>query len=268
MRCIERERLMRVHLHTLCWNDKAMLDFFFRHYDPWVDRYYVFDDGSTDGTLERLQGRQDVVVARTPHSDPNSWVRSAQTIYNSDWKRSIGQADWVVVTNLDEHLFHPGMREHLEAMLRAGVSAIPSLGYQMMSDEFPASHSLLWRDHQFGAPWPLYSRLAIFRPDQIVVTNYSPGRHEAAFEGNVVFPEQEEVLNLHYKYLGFEETRARHGQQRERLGAVDVANGWGVQYGYSAQELAQDFQRFNNNLLNVHQVAKHNPLLRRWRAQD
>ena len=29
-----------------------MLAFFFRHYDPWVDRYVIYDDGSTDGSLE------------------------------------------------------------------------------------------------------------------------------------------------------------------------------------------------------------------------
>ncbi len=265
---VERKRLMRVHLHTLCWNDSAMLDFFFRHYDPWVDRYYIFDDDSTDGTLERLRARDDVVVTRTPHSDPNSFVRSAQTIYNSDWKRSIGKADWVVVTNLDEHLFHKNMREYLARMLDAGVTIAPALGYQMITEEFPHRRDLLWRDHQLGAPWPPYSRLAIFRPDQITETNYSPGRHEAGLQGNVVLPDREEVLNLHYKYLGVEETYHRHVEQRARLGEGDMANGWGLQYDYSKGELVREFERFKGNLVNVHQVVAHNPLLSWWRESS
>ena len=39
-----------------------MLPFFFRHYDPIVDRYIVYDDGSTDRTLEMLAAHPRVEV--------------------------------------------------------------------------------------------------------------------------------------------------------------------------------------------------------------
>ena len=45
----------RVHLYTVCWDEADMLGFFFRHYDPFVERYVVYDDGSTDGTPERIR---------------------------------------------------------------------------------------------------------------------------------------------------------------------------------------------------------------------
>ena len=38
-----------VHLYTICWDEADMLGFFFRHYDSWVDRYVIYDDGSTEG---------------------------------------------------------------------------------------------------------------------------------------------------------------------------------------------------------------------------
>ena len=43
-----------IHLYTICWNEERMLPFFFRHYDQWVDRYVVYDDNSTDATLEKI----------------------------------------------------------------------------------------------------------------------------------------------------------------------------------------------------------------------
>jgi len=214
--------------------------------------------------LERLRARQNVVVARTPRCDPNSWVASAQAIYNSDWKRSIGEADWVVVTNLDEHVFHPNMAGYLQQMLQDGVTVVPAAGYQMMSEKFPAPDSVLWRDHPLGAPWNMYSRLPVFRPDQITETNYKPGRHGAALVGNVVLPNRVEAMNLHFKYLGLEETRLRHAEQRERLGAKDVANGWGSQYNYSDDELAEVFGWFQSKRVNVHDVAEHDSAL--WRG--
>ena len=44
-----------VWLFTMSWNEERMLPFFFRHYDRFIDRYIVYDDGSTDRT-PRLVG--------------------------------------------------------------------------------------------------------------------------------------------------------------------------------------------------------------------
>ncbi len=40
-----------VHLYALCWNDRRMLPHFFKHYGCLVDRFCIFDNGSTDGSL-------------------------------------------------------------------------------------------------------------------------------------------------------------------------------------------------------------------------
>ena len=46
---------MRVHFYALRWNDARRLGFFFRHYNPFVTRYTIFDGGSDDGNLEILR---------------------------------------------------------------------------------------------------------------------------------------------------------------------------------------------------------------------
>ena len=51
---------MTIHLYTITWNEMAMLAFFFRHYESWVDRFFIYDDGSTDGTLDYLRGKPNV----------------------------------------------------------------------------------------------------------------------------------------------------------------------------------------------------------------
>ena len=53
---------MRIDLYTLCWNDADMLGFFFQHYDRFVQRYVVYDDGSTDRSLDILHANPKVEV--------------------------------------------------------------------------------------------------------------------------------------------------------------------------------------------------------------
>ncbi len=246
-----------------------MLDFFFRHYEPWVDRFYILDDGSTDGSREYLAARADVELGSVYRVNPESWVASAKHIYDYDWKRSRGEADWVVVTNIDEHQHHPDMHEYLRGLLQQGVTAAPAVGYQMIADALPAADSTLWRDRPMGAPDALVSKLAIFRPDHIAETNFWPGRHQAMLEGNVVYPARDEITNLHYKYLpGLAETHARHQEQALRLGATDRVNGWGHQYAWSIEKLDIDFETYRRALVDTstidHHVSHSEP--RWWRS--
>lgn len=261
---------MRIHIHTICWNDRPMLDYFFRNYEQWVDRFLILDDGSTDGTLEYLAARPDVDVRQLVRVDPTSWVLSAKAIYDHDWKRSCRDADWVVITNIDEHLHHQDMRRYLARLMEKGVTIAPALGYQMFSQSTPTPDALLWRDCPIGAPWAKMSKIGIFRPGKIEETSFAPGRHTVALRGDVALPHRDEIANLHYKYVwGLEATQSRHAVQKNRLGVLDQEKGWGHKYSWSLEELQRDFEMFADKLTDTrvtdHHVAHSEP--RWWRNQ-
>jgi Glycosyl transferase family 2 len=134
---------MQVHLYALCWNDADMLPFFFQHYDPLVSQYFIFDDHSSDGSLDLMRAHPNVEVEPFVRSDPDSFTLSELSISNECWKRSRGSADWVLVIDIDEHLFHPDLSKLLMRYKALGISIVPALGYQMISDEFPGSNALL-----------------------------------------------------------------------------------------------------------------------------
>ena len=73
-------------------------------------------------------------------------------MFHECWKRSRGSADWVIVIDIDEHLFHPDLTEVLMRYKTLGITIVPALGYQMISEEFPRPDARLCEAHPCGAP--------------------------------------------------------------------------------------------------------------------
>lgn len=220
-----------------------MLGFFFRHYDPWVERYVFYDNGSTDGTLEYLVRQPKVELRPFRQSVPGSFVLSAQQLQNSCWQGSRGQADWVVVTAVDEHLHHPDMPGYLNQCAAAGVTAVPALGYQMVAEEFPPPDVSLTEYLRHGVPFGEMNKLSLFQPGALNETGFGEGRHVAAPLGQVRYPERDELLLLHYKYIGRDRAKARQVRLGGALGPVDRANNWGGQYFRTDQAYTTEFDQ-------------------------
>src|SRR4030095_16579990 len=108
-----------------------MLPHFFRHYDPLVDRYFVFDDGSTDGSLDLLRQHPKVSLRRF-EGEGDSFVANARAVYDSACHESRGRAHWVLLVNIDEHLYHPQGRDYFRRSLREGYTVLPANGYEMV----------------------------------------------------------------------------------------------------------------------------------------
>jgi hypothetical protein len=243
---------VRIDLYTVCWNDADMLGFFFRHYDRFVQRYVVYDDACTDHSLEILYANPKVEVRRAPlNSNRDSLMLSGLHLFESVWKESRGIADWVICTDIDEHLYHPDLVAYLNACGSEGVTIIPALGYQMLSETFPQRHQLLCQSVTMGAPWVMMNKLGIFSPDEIKDANFAPGRHTARPTGNVFAPARDELLLLHYKYLGLERTQRRHQECASRLRKVELENNWCHKWRWSREQLQEDWKRFEGELVDV-----------------
>lgn len=255
---------MKVDLYARCWNEADMLPFFFSHYDRLVQRYIIYYDASTDNSREILHGNPKVEVRpMPPWHDPESRLRSQVMHLETCWRESRGTADWVIVTDIDEHLYHADIYDYLAQCLSRGVTIIPALGYQMLSEQFPEHKGLLCQSLTKGACDALYSKLNIFSPNEIDTVNYSVGRHSAAPRGRVVLPARDELLLLHYRYLDFERVRKRFAQVVTKQRKTDIAMGWGFHYSWSSDRLRETWKLIGSRLVDISQ-----PDLRPWETHE
>jgi hypothetical protein len=256
---------VKIHLYTKIWNEEKMLPFFFRHYDPVVDRYIVYDDGSTDKTLELLAARDRVEIRPFKRTHATSLVLSAQDLNNSMWKESRGFADWVIITSPDEHLYHPaGLRWYLRAARWRKITAIPALAFQMVCDTFPAHDEYLVRTRRFGAALDLYNKLSIFDPNALSETHFGVGRHAAAPEGSVRFPKRDRLLLFHYKFLGIDYVANRYAQLNGRREKTDIENGYGYHYLVGRDQLEAEFVKLRLAAVDVTSRQARNLSREKW----
>ena len=233
---------MKIDLYTRCWNDADQLGFFFQHYDPIVQRYVVYDDGSTDGSLDILKAHPSVDLRPMPaYADQDSRVISSRLLQEHCWKESYGAADWVIVTDIDEHLYHPNLLKYLTKMKRQGVTLIPALGFSMIAEAMPAAGSLLSKAITTGAPSRLDSKVNLFCPTAIESIGFGVGRHKIDPVGTLIRPAIDELLLLHYKYIDFNRVMNRHAQYLTRQRKTDLERGWGIQYSWDEQALKNEW---------------------------
>lgn len=126
-----------------------MLPFFFRHYQPLVDHFFIHDNDSSDRSREICQQHGNVTVLPLV-LEGDSLCQAAFEKVNQLWHVSRGQADWVAVCNIDEFFWHPDMLWYLEKCRKRGVSFVPSEGYEMVSETFPREEMNLAREIRFG----------------------------------------------------------------------------------------------------------------------
>ena len=241
---------MNIDLYALCWNEAAVLDFFFRHYDRLVTRYIIFDDGSSDESRAMLSAHPRVEICDMPSAFASLGVTEcAVKMWNECWKESRGRADWVFVTEIDEHIDHSDLLGYLGRCRAAGITIVPALGYQMQSLHFPSPGEFLCATRTMGAPFAAQSKLSIFDPSAIEEIAYAPGRHTATPTGRVRAPARDEVVNRHYKYLEPEYVYRRNRELGARLNDRDA--GFAHRWRWERQQFLEDWQSFEANLVNL-----------------
>ena len=224
---------MKIEVFAVCYNEERIMPYFLRHYSQFAE-IFIFDNHSTDRSVEIAQkGGAHVSLFDTGGTFDDG---ANLEIKEHCWRDS--KADWVIVIDLDEFVYHPHIVDFLSES--QGTLIQPNL-YEMFTSIFPTTVGQIYEDVKNGHPsWP---KINLIQPSQIKEMNYTPGCHLATPKGNVVLVNTNDIKTLHMKNLGRQYTIDRNIMYGVRLSERNKEMGWGTHLLRTPEQVGADFDR-------------------------
>ena len=204
---------MNVHAYILSYNDERIIGGTLSHYAQFCSRIFLMDNMSSDKTVEIAKTFRNVSII--PWSmdiyDERMLVKMKTRTYK-DFSRRGGQhttevADWIIVCDADEILYHPEITKLLERYASEGITVPQTTGFNMIDETDILPGTSLTRNYRNGVRTNRFDKRVVFTSEFDM--HYSAGCHPRGNgfelmkrEWNYTPSEGSELAVLHYKYIG------------------------------------------------------------------
>ncbi|MEI8038804.1 MAG: glycosyltransferase family 2 protein [Verrucomicrobiota bacterium] len=241
---------LRIFVYTVCWNEAKFLPYFLRHYATFAEKIIVYDNGSTDASCDIVRAFPQAELRQFDTGGTFDDLANV-AIKNEAYKEVRGVADFVIVVDADELLYHPDIKRLLHQYKRDGVSLPRIDGYNMFAWKFPQAARPITELVRYGRSAPWYGKRIIFRPD--VDINYNPCCHICHPQGPVVESPSAELKLLHYHYMGYLYNLRKHRERGRRLSQYNLKRNLGIEYHWGFMRI---FARFVVFMANSNDVVR------------
>lgn len=230
---------MKIDLFCQIRNESYILQHFLDHYSSFVDAIYLFDNYSTDDSVQIAKANPKCYIQSEFGSQIGLNDNQLLHFKNNVWKQST--ADWVIVCDADELLYHPDIRNTLQNLQDQGITMPHIQGYQMYSLAHPSPHTPLIHTHTMGVPSDEYSKYILFSPKKIKEINYRHGAHTCQPQGKIN-KQASNLKLLHYKHIGgFDRLIAQYEDRMSFITLENIQNKWGNQYWQPKEKIIQEY---------------------------
>lgn len=232
---------MNIEIYTLCHQEAKIIPYYMRHYSQYGTSF-LFEGHSTDGSEELAKSLGAIIIPLYT----NDKVRDDIFIdvKNNCWKKS--KADWVVVCDMDEFVYHPDFVAYLETVKETII--IPRT-FEMISDVYPTTKGQIYEEIQYG--FEIFGKMFLFRPQELKEIGYGAGCHTAQPEGNVSINRNTEIICMHMRHLSIDHIVKRNAYLASRLSEENKRMGWGWHLTMPRETVEAYFNENRQRLIKV-----------------
>jgi hypothetical protein len=236
--------LFNIVWYVLCWNEMPILPFMIDYWKRIARKVVLYDNNSTDGTLDYLKAFDWIEVRPYPKStDDTLNDRINYEIKNECWKEQKDKCvDFVLVTDLDEILWANNLASKLQFFKDNEVAVVRPQAYDFVSCEFPVHDGTLLHEQIrtcYRFPW--WDKCILFAPDLVDEIGYTEGAHACKPKVKTFMWNSLDTFLFHFKYLSLEYLILKRYATRSRISEENIKNKWGTEYTYNKDQITEQF---------------------------
>jgi FkbM family methyltransferase len=230
----------RISVYCLCWNEEKILPHFLNHYAKFSHKITIFDNESTDNSLNIINWFDKCKINVITYNSNNTLNDFLYLdIKNNCWKND--PSEYVIVCDLDEFLYTEDIFDYLYQ--NSEYDVFTPTGYDMVSTTFPAYNIPITQQIIKGFFNIDFCKSILFKPNRLLNINYLPGAHTSNPVGNnITIKNGDDNLKLlHYKRLSLDYMVNRIESLRNRMSDINFRTGSGLHYNQSSETIKNDF---------------------------
>jgi len=217
--------MVKINLYFINWNDSFYFPFIKKHYGKFCHKIIMYDNHSTDNSVEIAEGLGfEVRTFGNPNElDDHEYL----IIKNNCWKEARGKADFVIVCDADEFLYHENLNLLLNRYKLKKISIPSTQGYEVVSESLPVQDIF---ECKTGFKNKKFSKSIIFNPHLIEEINYNYGCHNHKARGTIN-KSWTKLGVYHYRMIGgVDRWINRHQEYRNKLSQFNIEKKFGKEY--------------------------------------
>jgi glycosyltransferase involved in cell wall biosynthesis len=222
---------MIIEAFTITYNEPRILPQYIEWYKKIVDKITIYDDHSTDETLEIATKAGCNIV---PFGNDDFDDRLNNDVRNNSWKGST--ADWIIVGDLDEFLHCPMDIRYILEKTKATI--VKTQGWEIMSET-----DIPFVDAKMGYKEPHLDKVMCVRPNKVKAVNFTFGGHHETPEGEVVYFDNSKGLFklLHFSGVGRDVWIKKSLRYKSRFCKWNYEVGAGIHHWGDVEQKNADF---------------------------
>lgn len=236
---------------VLCKNEIDILPFVKQYWERLQCDVLVYDNGSTDGSLEYLQSLPYVAVRHFDSDGQNDPLQ--KQIKEQAYKEFREFYDIIIISDMDEVFYFENLEKELDKMINENHDAMLLPLYSLCEDSKPQYeegkllHQLCHKfykqrmNHMGG--FNAYTKVSIFNTNTVLFLSMSVGQHFVNTIPTQNFMIAEDAFGLHIdKGFGLDYYLEKRRKMGANLSQTNIKCGMAIEYLKSVEDSTKEYK--------------------------